>query len=215
MMRVLVVDDERLARKELRRLLAGHTDVEVAGEAASVDETLRQIAALVPDLVLLNMQVPGASGYQLLDTLEHAPEIIFTTGYGPCPPDSLLKPIEPHRLAAALGIAAVRLGMSSRPRRLFIRDEERCWFVRLTDIHLFESEGDCTRAYLTDGAPLLARPLAQLEKILDPQQFFRASRRHIVNLADVGRIGRTNDGSLVLNVSGVAVKVLGAIHHAV
>lgn len=210
MMRVLVVDDERLARKELRRLLAGHAHFEIVGEAADVDDGVAQAAALAPDLILLNVQMPGGSGFDLLDALSEVPEIIFTTGHGPCPADYLLKPINPLRLAAALERAAVRAGMGKKPRKLFIRDGDQCWFVRLMDIRLFESEGQQTRAYFDGGSPLIARTLPQLEKLLDPQQFLRASSRHIVNLADVDRIVQTAGGSLALKVGGVAVEITGA-----
>jgi two-component system LytT family response regulator len=208
MMRVLVVEDERLARKELRRLLAEHPGIDIAAEATSVAEAATLLAALTPDLVLLNVRLPDGSGYDLLDALDDVPEVIFTTGYGPCPADYLLKPIHPQRLAAALGRAAVRIGMGRAPRKLFIRDGERCWLVRLSDIRLFESEGAHTRAYFDGASPLIPRPLRQLERLLDPQQFFRASSRHIVNLADVDRIVQTSRGSLALNVAGVAVEVM-------
>jgi len=212
MMRVLVVDDERLARKDLRRLMAVHPYVEIVGEATNVADGIAQTTALMPDLILLNMQMPGGSGFDLLDALDDVPEVIFTTGYGPCPADYLLKPIHPQRLAAALERAATRAGLGRKPRKLFIRDGERCWFVRLADIRLFEAEGQHTRAYFDGGSPLIARSLAQLENILDPQQFFRASSQHLVNLADVDRIVQTAGGSLALNVAGVAVEIVGTAH---
>ena len=211
MMRVLVVDDERLARRELRRLLAGHRHFDIVGEAADVAEGIAQAAALAPDLLLLNMQMPGGTGFDVLDALDEIPEVIFTTGHGPCPADYLLKPIHPQRLAAALERAAVRAGLGSKPRKLFIREGERCWFVRLADIRLFEAEGASTRAYFDGGSPLVARSLPQLERMLDPQQFFRASSRHLVNLADVDRIVQTAGGSLALKVAGIAVEITGAI----
>jgi two-component system, LytTR family, response regulator len=214
MMRALVVDDERLARNELCRLLAAHPQVAVVGEAASVAGAIAQAAALAPDLILLNAGLPDGSGYDVLAALEQAPEIIFTSGHGDCPPDFLLKPVRAQQLAAALERAAVRQGMGEAPRRLFIRDAGRCWFVRLTDIHLFEAEGAATRAYFKGGSPLIARPLRQIERLLDPQQFFRASLRHIVNLADVRRIGQGGDGGLTLHVAGKAVQVAPAAHHA-
>lgn len=213
MMRVLVVDDERLARKELRRQLAAHPQVEVIGEAASVAGALALAAALAPDLMLLNVGLPDGSGPDVLAALERVPEVIFTTGHGGSPPDFLLKPVQPQQLAAALECAAVRLGMGGAPRRLFIRDAGRCWFVRLTDIHLFEAEGAATRAYFKGGSPLVARSLPQFEQMLDPQQFFRASGRHIVNLADVRRIGQ-GTGGLTLYVAGKSVPVAHAVRHA-
>ncbi len=215
MMRVLVVDDERLARKELRRLLAGHQHFEIVGEAASVADGVAQAAALVPDLLMLNVQIPGGTCFDLLDALDDVPEVIFTTGHGPCPADYLLKPIHPQRLAAALERAAIRSGIGQKPRKLFIREGGRCWFVRLTDIHLFQAEGRHTRAHFDGASPLIARSLSQIERMLDPQQFFRASSSHIVNLADVDRIVQTAGGSLALNVAGVVVEIKGAAHHAI
>jgi two-component system, LytTR family, response regulator len=219
MMRVLIVDDERLARAELRRLLAAHPQVQIAGEAASAAEAAVQLAALAPDLLLLDVQMPGGSGFDLLAALEDAPEVIFTTAYDQYALqafdanalDYLLKPIQPQRLASALERAAARLGVAAPaaalPRKLFIRDGDRCWFVRLDDIALFESEGNYTRVHFSGGQPLLARSLLQLEQRLDPQQFFRASRRHIVNLAHVRKVGQAGDGALVLHLDGMAIDV--------
>ncbi|XLZ72473.1 LytTR family DNA-binding domain-containing protein [Massilia sp. SR12] len=219
MMRVLIVDDERLARAELRRMLASHPGVQIVGEAANAAEAALQVAALQPDLLLLDVQMPGGSGFDLLAALDDAPEVIFTTAFDQyalqafeaSALDYLMKPIEPQRLASALERAAARLGMaptpSSTPRKLFIRDGERCWFVRLEDIRLFESEGNYTRLYFDDAKPLLARSLLQLEQRLDPQQFFRASRRHIVNLAAVRSIENQDGGALTLRLDDMAVEV--------
>jgi two-component system, LytTR family, response regulator len=219
MIRVLVVDDERLARAELQRLLACHASVAVVGEAANAAEAALQVAALQPDLLLLDVQMPGASGFDLLAALDDPPEVIFTTAFDQyalqafeaSALDYLMKPIEPRRLAAALERAAARLGFaptaSAHPRKLFIRDGERCWFVRLEDIRLFESEGNYTRLYFDGAAPLLARSLLQLEQRLDPQQFFRANRRHIVNLAAVRSIENGDGGAVLLRVDGMSVEV--------
>ena len=219
MMRVLVVDDERLARAELRRMLAVHPGVTIVGEAANAAEAALQVAALQPDLLLLDVQMPGGSGFDLLATLDDAPEVIFTTAFDQyalqafeaSALDYLMKPIEPQRLAAALERAAGRLGIapapSAAPRKLFIRDGERCWFVRLEDIRLFESEGNYTRLYFEGATPLLARSLAQLEQRLDPQQFFRANRRHIVNLAAVNGIENGEGGTLGLRIDDMTVEV--------
>ena len=220
MMRVLVVDDERLARLELRRLLAGHAAVEVVGEAGSLAGARAQLAALAPDLVLLNVQLPDGSGYdllgELLDAQDTAPEVILTTGHGPSLPDSLVKPIDPERLAAALQAVAVRLGMGPgrKQSKLFVRDGQHCWLLRLDDVRLFEAEGQHTRAYLAGAAPLITRPLRDLERRLDPQRFLRASPRHIVNLADVRRIGHAADGTLQLDVAGIQVALQDAAARA-
>jgi two-component system, LytTR family, response regulator len=219
MMRVLIVDDERLARAELRRMLSAHPAIVIVGEAADAAEAAVQIAALQPDLLLLDVQMPGGSGFDLLATLDDPPEVVFTTAFDQyalqafeaSALDYLMKPIEPQRLAAALERAAARLGQAtapaSMPRKLFIRDGERCWFVRLEDIRLFESEGNYTRLYFDGATPLLGRSLLQLEQRLDPQQFFRASRRHIVNLAAVRGIENGDGGALALKLDGMTVEV--------
>lgn len=219
MMRTLLVDDERLARAELRRMLANHPGVTIVGEASNAAEAALMVASLDPDLLLLDVQMPGGSGFDLLAALDDAPEVIFTTAFDQyalqafetSALDYLMKPIEPQRLAAALERAAARLGFaptpSSAPRKLFIRDGERCWFVRLEDIRLFESEGNYTRLYFDDAKPLLARSLLQLEQRLDPQQFFRASRRHIVNLAAVRSIENGEGGAMALRIDDMSVEV--------
>jgi two-component system LytT family response regulator len=228
MMRVLLVDDERLARAELRRLLAAHADVEIVGEAASSAEALTQIPALRPELVLLDVQMPGGSGFDLLAALDVVPEVIFTTAFDHYALqafevnalDYLQKPIQPARMATALARAAQRLqGAGARapergesactvPQKIFIKDGERCWFVGLQEIRLFESEGNYTRVYFDGQRPLMLRSLSQLEQRLDPQRFFRASRRHIVNLDHVRRITPNGAGGLDLTLpDDLAVEV--------
>ncbi|WP_431476885.1 LytR/AlgR family response regulator transcription factor [Massilia eburnea] len=167
---------------------------------------------MAPDLILLNVQMPDGSGFDLLDALDDVPEVILTTGHGPCQADYLLKPIHPQRLAAALERAAVRTGMGKKPRRLFIRDGERCWFVRLTDIRLFEADGRHTRIYFDGGSPLIARPLSLLEEIArsaailprqQPPSGQPGRRRpHRTNSRRLARIerGRHGGGSRVLAI---------------
>lgn len=219
--RALLVDDERLARAELRRLLSAHADIEIVGEAVNAADAVRQIAALAPDLIFLDVQMPGGSGFDVLDALEHAPEVIFTTAFDRYALqafevnalDYLQKPIEPARMAAALQRAGIKLGRGTRPaaagpQKIFIKDGERCWFVALQDIRLFESEGNYTRVYFDGQRPLMLRSLNQLEERLDQNQFFRASRRHIVNLAWVRRAAPNDGGGLDLLLrDDVAVEV--------
>jgi two-component system LytT family response regulator len=222
-MRVLIVDDERLARAELRRLLAAHPDIDIVGEAANAGEAAAQVAALRPDLLLLDVQMPGASGFDLLQALEQVPEVIFTTAFDRYALqafevnalDYLQKPIGAARLAAALQRAQQRLGMpaavpalAAPPQKLFIREGERCWFVALERIRLFESEGNYTRVHFDDARPLMLRTLTQLEERLDPARFLRANRRHIVNLDFVQRITASDTGGLDLQLpDGVLVEV--------
>jgi two-component system LytT family response regulator len=217
-MRVMLIDDERLARAELRRLLAAHPEVEIVGEAVNAEDGIRQIAVLKPDLIFLDVQMPGGSGFDLLAALDEAPEVIFTTAFDQYALqafevnalDYLQKPIQAARMAAALQRCALRHGHAlehkssavapTAAKKLFIKDGERCWFVSLQDVRLFESEGNYTRVYFDQHKPLMLRSLSQLEERLDPQSFFRASRRHIVNLDYVGEVTPNDTGGLDLTL---------------
>ncbi len=208
-MKALPIDDERLARLELRRLLAGHPEVEIAGEARGGEEALALIPKLAPDLIFLDIQMPGMSGFDLLERLEELPQVIFTTAYDEYALkafevnalDYLLKPVAPARLAAALA----RVRPRTEPARLeqvFVRDGERCWIVRLPDIFLLESEGNYTRVYFASERPLIRRSLNALEDQLDPAMFFRAGRKEIVNLKWIEKVDISVAGGLVVTLRG-------------
>jgi two-component system LytT family response regulator len=219
-MKVLIIDDERLARAELRRLLAAHPALQVVGEAANAVEGRAAIEELAPDLVFLDIQMPGGSGFDLLASLDDPPPVVFTTAFDQyalrafevSALDYLLKPIEPPRLAHALnkvlrqpdGPKDGKDGARDRPQapdgKVFIKDGERCWFVALEQIVLFESEGNYTRVYFDQHRPLLLRSLNQLEARLDPERFLRVSRRQIVNLDFVVGIAPAAAGSMVLTL---------------
>ncbi|WP_343731106.1 LytTR family DNA-binding domain-containing protein [Duganella sp.] len=210
-MRALLIDDERLARAELRRLLAAHPEVEIVGEAVNAADGVQQIAALKPDLIFLDVQMPGGSGFDMLAALEEAPEVIFTTAFDQYALqafevnalDYLQKPIQAARMASALQRCAARQhreAVSTAGKKLFIKDGDRCWFVAMQDIRLFESEGNYTRVYFGQHQPLMLRSLNQLEEKLDPQRFFRASRRHIVNLDFIEQVQPNDSGGLDLTL---------------
>jgi two-component system LytT family response regulator len=217
-MKALIVDDEPLARRELRRLLAAHPPIQIVGEAGDIDEARERIESLGPGVVFLDIQMPGGTGFDLLAQLDWLPRIIFTTAYDRYAVkafdmnalDYLLKPIEPERLAAALGklqatpLSVRRAAHKDSPlEQLFVRDGPRCWFVPLRDVSVFSAEGNYVRMQWGQERPLLGRSLAALESKLDPQRFFRANRQQIINLefirsVDLGVGGRLhvqlNDG---------------------
>jgi two-component system LytT family response regulator len=219
LLKLLLVDDERLARAELRRLLAPHVQngaVEIVGEAASAADAVAQIGKLRPDLLLLDVQMPGGSGFDLLASLDEAPDVIFCTAFDQyalqafevSALDYLQKPVQAARLATALARAGARAQAvpPPAPRKVFIKDGERCWFVAFDDIRLLESEGNYTRVHFGAQQPLMLRTLNQLEERLDAAQFLRANRRQIVNLAQVGQVApnaadgldlRLLDGSVI------------------
>ncbi|UXI69036.1 LytR/AlgR family response regulator transcription factor [Tahibacter amnicola] len=211
-MKAVLIDDERLARVELRRLLAAHSEIEIVAEASNVAEGLRLIEAAAPDVIFLDIQMPDGSGFDLLAALESTPAVIFTSAYDHyairafevSALDYLLKPIEPQRLAQAIGKMQSRSDApTERPLaptngKVFIKDGERCWFVTLDEIVLFESEGNYTRVHFDQNRPLMLRSLNQLEARLDPQRFLRVSRRQIVNLKCVVDLKPTATGGMVL-----------------
>ena len=207
-MKALIVDDERLARLELRRLLAEHPELEIVGEARSGEEALAMIPQLAPDLVFLDIQMPGMTGFDLLERLEDLPQVIFTTAYDQYAIqafevnalDYLLKPIVPERLAAALG--RVRPRERSRLEQVFVRDGDRCWIVRLTEIFLMESEGNYTRLCFGSERPLIRRSLNALEEQLDPAIFFRAGRKEILNLKWIDKVDLSVSGGFVVTLRG-------------
>src|SRR6266850_3715982 len=193
-MKALLVDDEALARREMRRLLAGFAWIEVVGEAGNIDEAAVKIEQRAPDLLFLDIQMPGGSGFDLLSRLERLPHVIFTTAYDQHAVrafevnalDYLLKPIEPERLAASLSrVKVAQVQASAQPEaaleQLFVRDGPRCWFVPLREVRLFTAEGNYVRLSWGKLHPLLGRPLGMLEQRLDPKKFFRANRRQIIN----------------------------------
>lgn len=204
-MKIFIVEDSRLARQELRTLLAAIPEAEIVGEAAELLPAREAIERLRPELLLLDVELPGATGFELLDQLEHLPLVVFTTAYDQHALaafernalDYLLKPIEPARLDAALAKARERLrpapvaaaapaaaggAVKGADDMVFLRDGERCWFVRLGDIAGFESCGNYAQAWFDGQRPLISRTLTMLEERLDPQLFFRASRSHLINL---------------------------------
>ena len=231
-MTVLLVDDSRLARAELRRLLHAFPDVIVAGEARDAAEARAQLAAQRPDLLLLDIHMPGETGFELLASLETAPPVVFTTAYDAHALrafevnalDYLLKPVQEVRLAAALAKVRQQMQAAARPvptplgapepaaapptalltehDQVFVKDGERCWFVRLAEVRLFEINGSYTQIYFDQHRPLIPRTLAQLEARLDPKVFFRINRQQIINLNHVAGIEPWFSHSLRLTLRG-------------
>jgi len=207
-MKAMIIDDEPLARRELRRLLLEFPWVEIVGEAAEIVEAAEKVETLAPELLFLDIQMPGGSGFDLLARLEHLPQVIFTTAHSEHAVrafevnalDYLLKPVEPERLAAALsrikrGDGAQALPAGAPLEQLFVRDGPRCWFIPLREVSLLSADGNYVRLLWGKLRPLLGRPLTVLEQRLDPKHFFRANRSQIINLdfiesVEVGVNGR-------------------------
>jgi len=220
MLKVILIDDERLARSELKRLLQEFPDVEIIGEAANADEAIEKIEALNPDLIFLDIQMPGKTGFDLLTQLEKAPHVIFVTAYDEYALkafdvnalDYLMKPVEPKRLADALlkvkqkdeeeMLSYNNRGILGEHDQVFVKDGERCWFVKLSDVRLFESVGNYAKVFFGPNKPLILKSLNALEERLDEKVFFRANRKHIINLRKIEKIEPYFNGGLLLDLIG-------------
>ena len=224
MIRAVIIDDERLARNELKKLLMDFPEIEVVAEGANANEGLEKIETINPDLVFLDIQMPGKTGFDMLAELDKAPHVIFTTAYDEYALkafevnalDYLLKPVEPKRLADAIqklhiqeekeqivsnGITINR-EMLHEDDQVFVKDGERCWFVKLGEIRLFESVGNYAKVFFGPNKPLILKSLNALEERLDEKTFFRANRKHIVNLRLIDKIEPYFNGGLLLELKG-------------
>lgn len=223
MHKAVIIDDERLARAELKKLLQDFPEVEIVGEASNAAEGLEKIESLSPDLIFLDIQMPGKTGFDMLTELERAPHVIFTTAYDEYALkafevnalDYLMKPVEPKRLADALQkvqqaeekelaatVAGINRGMLTEADQVFVKDGERCWFVKLGEVRLFESVGNYAKVFFGTNKPLILKSLNALEERLDEKSFFRANRKHIINLRMIDKIEPYFNGGLLLELQG-------------
>jgi two-component system LytT family response regulator len=223
-MRAIIVDDERLARNELKRLLENFPSIEVIGEASNTDEAGQLIEELQPDVAFLDIQMPGKTGFEWLEEWDgFLPEIIFTTAFDEYALkafevnalDYVLKPIELARLSESIQklesrfkrtISAEKTTSASHVLggndQIFVKDGEKCWFVRLDRVRLCESMGNYVRLFFDDQKPLVLKSLNSLEERLDPKLFFRCNRKHIVNLNFIDKIEPWFSGGLQVTLKG-------------
>ena len=219
-MKAIIIDDERLARKELTTLLADYPEIEIVGESHNAGHAKKSIEALKPDLIFLDIQMPAKTGFDLLEEISFVPKVVFTTAYDEYALkafevnafDYLLKPIEKERLKDCVHKFnenvreeqeiekyeeeednTKRLGSNDQ---VFVKDGEKCWFVRLKDVSAFESEGNYVRVYFEKNKPLILKSLNNLEQRLDSKSFFRANRKFIINLNWIGSMESWFNGGL-------------------
>jgi len=220
-LKAIIIDDERLARTELKKMLQDYPDINVIDEAANAEEGIEKIEMQNPDIIFLDIQMPGKTGFDLLASLERAPHVIFTTAYDEYALkafdvnalDYLLKPIEPKRLADAVHKLHDEISKEKDPHgnnrgplteadQVFVKDGERCWFVKLSEIRLFESVGNYAKVYFGTNKPLILKSLNALEERLDDHVFFRANRKHIINLRWIEKIEPYFNGGLLVELKG-------------
>jgi two-component system LytT family response regulator len=181
----------------------------------------KKIDTLKPDILFLDIQMPGRNGFELLESLDIVPKVIFTTAYDEYALkafevnalDYLLKPIQKERLEECVqkildGEQAenqqnadnqYKLGLNDQ---VFVKDGDKCWFVRLANVRLFESDGNYIKVYFDNFKPMIHKSLNALDKKLDDRSFFRASRKHIINLSWVDSIESWFNGGLLVKMKG-------------
>lgn len=209
-LRVLIVDDERLARHHLRQLIDKIPDVECIGESPNGNAALAMLAANVVDVMLLDIQMPGRDGFDLVKSISATamPAIIFVTAhdhyavkaFDVSATDYLLKPPDPERLQRALESARLRIqsrtfaaeqkklrsmidALSSSSRNhLVVRDRGHTLKIDLSDISWLRAEDNYVRVYSTDRSHLIRSTIGALDKDLDPRRFVRIHRSIVVNI---------------------------------
>lgn len=219
MIKTIIVDDERLARNELRKILKEFPEIEIIDEAVNVQDAQEKIETLQPQLIFLDIQMPGGkTGFDLLELLEFTPKVVFTTAYNEFAIkafeynalDYLLKPIDNKRLHDAVNKVKKQMDHDTHTQKnklgdedqVFVKDGERCWFVKLSEVRLFESVGNYAKVFFGNNKPLILKSLNALEERLDERIFFRANRKHIINLQMIQKIDSHFNGGLKVTLSG-------------
>lgn len=218
--RTIVIDDERLAREELKSILKDFPEINVIDEAQNGDDAIEKIKKMRPDLIFLDVNMPGMSGFEMLKKLDEIPHVIFVTAYDEFAlkafevnaVDYLLKPVDLNRLHEAIEklktseeheFESNLAAKSDRKNRtlsihdkVFIKDGEKCFFVSLSEVRMLESDGNYVKVFFDKNRPLILRSLNSFEERLDSEYFFRANRKFIINLQWVERIENWFNGGL-------------------
>jgi two-component system LytT family response regulator len=195
--KTIIIDDERLAREEVKRALKGYPEFEIIGEASHVVEAKEMIESALPDIIFLDIHMPGKSGFDLLEELTAVPEVVFTTAYDQYAVkafelnalDYLVKPLRKERFAKTIEKVKAELVKKEEiktdvlpmHRKIFIKDGENCYFIPLSEIYFIESLDNYARLYFGNQKAMIKRSLNILEEKLDPTVFFRTNRSQIIN----------------------------------
>lgn len=218
MLRVLIIDDEPLARRAIRRLLSAHPNVEIAGEAESIPEAMEMILRTQPALLFLDIELDGGDGFDLLETLEHAPKVVFITAYAEHAVeafavnavDYLLKPVVPERLAEALSRVERQIAADGKEAPLIeLRTPSRTVLTAPGAIAALKADGDFTRVLLADQPPLMIwRTLSHFESLLPSPPFLRLGRSLMINRDRLRSIEARSRDDVRLTLAGMAEPLL-------
>jgi two-component system LytT family response regulator len=214
--KAVIVEDSRLARNELKELVKYHPEIEIVGEAENVDAGFELINKMQPDLLFLDINMPEKDGFALLEMLDNVPITIFTTAFDEYAIksfeynalDYLLKPINPKRFALAIEKANANFVEKNEnndkkltlSNQIFIKDGEKCWLVKISDIYLFEVDGNYTKVFFNNEKAIINKSLNQIEDKLPLEFFFRANRNQIINIQYVAQIDPWFSGNLLVHL---------------
>jgi two-component system, LytTR family, response regulator len=205
--KVIIIDDERPARDEVKRLLADYPEFEIIAEAKNADEAKELIDLKQPDLIFLDIQMPEKSGFELLELLEQVPRVIFTTAYDQYAVkafevsalDYLMKPIREERFAKAIEQAKNSIPLIA-DKQIFVKDRQQYHFISWSKVYLIESMDNYARLFFDDKNVFLKSSLNQLEKQLDQSIFFRINRAQIINRQFIQKINSAINGRLKITL---------------
>lgn len=229
MPKVLLIDDEPLARNLVREYLAAYPDLEIVEECNDGFEGLKAIQQWQPDLIFLDIQMPRINGFEMLELLPQPPAVIFTTAYDEYAMkafethavDYLLKPFSPERLSRALDKWRARETNTATPalletaaqspaqkQRVVVRTGQKIRIIPVTDIHYFEAADDFVKLHTAEGVFLKNKTLSFFEQTLDKEQFVRCHRSYLLHIQQINRIDHhEKDNYVAVLVSGAIIPV--------
>lgn len=217
MIKTIIVDDERLAREEFKSALAAYSNIEVVGEYKNAKEAETGILEHEPDLLFIDIQMPGETGLELIERIPNAPRTVFVTAYDEFAIkafelnayDYLLKPLDEERLSDVINRieeefktpeAVIDAKQLLKGDKILIKDGDKVWFVNIEDIRFFESDGNYVKVFFKKFHPLILRSLNSLSERIDPNLFFRANRKYLVNLDRIVNMETWFNGSLQIEM---------------
>lgn len=221
MINTVIVEDSELARLELKTLLLAHPEINIIAEAEDVSSAVSIISEKSPDLVLMDIDLPGGNAFDVLAQLTVIPPLIFTTAFDNFALDAfefntvdyLLKPIKKERLTKALNklLSNMNTSINDQPSnavellsgdsQFFVKDGEKCWLIKVNDVRYIEAIGNYSRIHFAEQSPMHYSSIQKIEQRLDPKKFFRINRQELVNLNYIVAIEPWITGGLRLTLS--------------
>jgi two-component system LytT family response regulator len=221
MINTVIVEDSELARLELKNLLLAHPEINIIAEAEDVNSAVTIISEKSPDLVFMDIDLPGGNAFDILARLTVIPPLIFTTAFDNFALDAfefntvdyLLKPIKKERLTKALNklLSNMSANINDQPSnavellsgdsQFFVKDGEKCWLIKVNDVRYIEAIGNYSRIHFAEQSPMHYSSIQKIEQRLDPKKFFRINRQELVNLNYIVAIEPWVTGGLRLTLS--------------